>query len=295
MRGVIGVGVGAGTQTVAQRERDVIAPHDVADFIEPLVKETFLVFGQAPARHDRTTARDDAGDAIGGQRHIGETDAGVDGEIIDPLLRLLDQRVLEHLPIELERVAADFLQRLIDRHRADRHRRVADDPVANIVDVAAGRQVHDGVGAPADRPHHFLDLLRHRRGDGGIADIGVHLDEKIAADDHRLQFRVIDIGRNDRASTRDFVAHKFRRYEFGDVGAKAFAVGKTRFCGVERAVAAQIFAMRDIDHFFGDNSGAGEFELRDRRGAGGAIELTLRRTGRREPFALGEAIVLRLH
>ena len=55
--------------------------------------------------------------------------------------------------------AADLLQRLVDRHRADRHRRIAHDPLARIVDVAAGREVHDRVGAPPGRPHHLVDLL----------------------------------------------------------------------------------------------------------------------------------------
>ena len=88
----------------------------------------------------------------------------MDGEIVDALLALLDQRVLVALPVELDRIAVDLLQRLVDRHSADRHRRVADDPFAGVVDVAAGREVHHRVGAPADRPHHLLDFFLDRRG-----------------------------------------------------------------------------------------------------------------------------------
>ncbi len=150
---------------------------------------------EAPARHDRAAARDDARRAPRRQRHIGEPHAGVDGEIIDALLGLLDQRVAEDLEGKLGRIAVDFFERLIDRHRADRHRRIAHDPVADIVDVAPGREIHHGVGAPADRPHHLLDFFGDRRGHGGIADVGVDLDEEIAADDHRLQFRMVDVGR----------------------------------------------------------------------------------------------------
>ena len=150
---------------------------------------------QAPLGHDRAAARDDAGDAVGGEVDVGEPHAGVDGEIIDALLALLDQRVLVALPVELDRIAVDLLQRLIDRHGADRHRRIAQDPFAGVVDVAPGGEVHHGVGAPADRPHHLLHFLLDRRGDRGVADIGVDLGEEVPADDHRLEFAVIDVGR----------------------------------------------------------------------------------------------------
>ena len=162
--------------------------------------------------------------------------AGVDGEVVDALLGLLDQRVLEDLPVELERVAVDLLQRLVDRHRADRHRRVADDPAADVVDVAPGREVHDRVGAPADRPHHLLDLLGRRRHHGRVADVGVDLDEEVAADRHRLDFRVVDVGRDDGAPAGDLVAHELRRDEGRDRGAEALAVGELRLA--PRASAA---------------------------------------------------------
>src|SRR3546814_1958815 len=72
------------------------------------------------------------------QRHIGQADAGVDREIIDALFGLLDEGVAEDFPRPVFRDAADFLECLIDRDGADRHRAVADDPFAGVVDVAAG-------------------------------------------------------------------------------------------------------------------------------------------------------------
>jgi hypothetical protein len=87
----------------------------------------------------------------------------VDGEVVDALLGLLDQRVAEDLPGQVFGLAVDLLQRLVDRHGADRHRRVAHDPLAGFVDVLAGGQVHHRVAAPADRPHHLLDFLGDRR------------------------------------------------------------------------------------------------------------------------------------
>ena len=152
---------------------------------------------QAPCRHDRAAARDDAGHALRGERHVAQQHAGVDREVVDALLRLLDQRVAVDLPGQLLRLAVDLLQRLVDRHGADGHGRVADDPLAGRVDVLAGRQVHDGVGAPAGRPRHLLDLLLDGGGDGGVADVGVDLHQEVAADDHRLALGVVDVGRDD--------------------------------------------------------------------------------------------------
>ena len=55
-------------QTIAQRERHVILAHDVANLVEALIEEALLVPAEAPLRHDRAAARDDAGDPVGGQR-----------------------------------------------------------------------------------------------------------------------------------------------------------------------------------------------------------------------------------
>jgi hypothetical protein len=59
-----------------------------------VVEEALLVVRQAPLGHDRPAARDDAGDR--GWRpsaRMRSKHAGVDGEVVDALLGLLDQRV----------------------------------------------------------------------------------------------------------------------------------------------------------------------------------------------------------
>ena len=264
LRGIVGVGVAAGPQAVAQRERHVVLAHDVANVAEVLVEEALAMLGQAPLRHHRAAAAHDAGDALGRQRHMGQPHAGMDGEVVDALLALLDQRVAIDLPRELGGIAADLLQRLVDRHGADRHRRIAHDPFARVVDVAAGRQVHDRVGAPADRPHHLLDLFLHRGGDRRVADVGVDLHQEIAADRHRLELAVVDVGRDDGAAHRHFLAHELGRDELGQRGAEALAVGQPFLGEIERHLAAEILALGDVDHFLGDDARARPFELGDR-------------------------------
>src|SRR5205085_6089837 len=100
-----------------------------------------------------------------------------------------------------------------DGNRADGHGRVSQNPLARRVYVLAGGQVHHGVRAPPDRPTHLLDLLLNRRGDGRVADVRVYLDEEVAADCHRFRLGVVDVGRNDRASARDFGAYELGRDE----------------------------------------------------------------------------------
>ena len=172
---------------------------------------------EAPLGEDRSAARHDAGQALRRHRDVAQQHAGVHGEVVDALLRLLDQRVAIDLPRQIFRTAADLLERLVDRHRADRHRRVAHDPLAGLVDVLAGRQIHHRVGAPQRRPAQLLDFLVDRRRDDGVADVGVDLHQEVAADDHRLELGVIDVGGNDGAAARHFVAN--------EIGGQPFARG----------------------------------------------------------------------
>jgi len=88
--------------------------------------------------------------------------------------------------------------------RADRHRRIADDPLARVVDVTPRGEVHHGVGAPADRPYHLFDFFLDRGRDSAVADIGVDFGQEIAADNHRLKFGMVDVGRDDGAAARNF-------------------------------------------------------------------------------------------
>src|SRR3984893_9791929 len=89
LRGIVGIGDGPRAQTVAEREAHVIRTADRTDFLEVFVQEALAVMRQAPLRHDRSAARDDAGDAPDRERDIGQPYAGVDGEVVHALLGLL--------------------------------------------------------------------------------------------------------------------------------------------------------------------------------------------------------------
>ena len=223
---------------------------------------------EAPLRHDRAAARHDPRHPLRGHRDVAEQHAGVDREVVDALLGLLDQRVAVHLPRELFGLAVDLLQRLVDRHRADRHRRVADDPLARLVDVLSRREVHHRVGAPARRPRHLLDFLVDRRGHRRVADVGVDLHQEVAPDHHRLGFRMVDVVRDDRAPARDLVADELRRDDGGDRRAEALPGMLARHELRQRAqhlVALRVLADRDELHFRRHDAAARVVHLRDVR------------------------------
>ena len=178
---------------------------------------------------------DDAGHPLGGERDVLQAHAGVDGEVVDPLLALLAQGLHVDPDGELLDLALHLLERLVDRHRADRHGRVADDRLAGGVDVLAGREVHHRVGAPLHRPGQLLDLLLDSRGDRRVADVGVDLGLEGLADHHRLELGVADVGRDDGAPAGDLRTDR--------LGVDALAVG-------------------DEAHLLGDDPLAGVEELR---------------------------------
>ena len=66
---------------------------------------------------DGASAADDASDALGGERDVFEQETGVDGEVVNPLLCLLNQCLPEELPRDVLHDAACLLQALVQRHR----------------------------------------------------------------------------------------------------------------------------------------------------------------------------------
>ncbi len=160
--GVIRIGDRSRSQAIAKGKAHVIRAADIADLVEVLVEEAFAMMREAPLRHDRAAARNNAGDARRSERNVLQPHAGMDREVVDALLRLLDERVAEHFPAQVLRDAVHSFERLIDRHGADGHRRIAQDPLADLMDVPAGGEIHHRVRAPADRPHHLVHFLGHR-------------------------------------------------------------------------------------------------------------------------------------
>jgi hypothetical protein len=115
-------------------------------------------------------------------------------------------------------MAVDALQRLVDGHRADGHWRGRNDGLTNRVQIAPpGGQIHHRVGPILHRQPQLIHLLLQIRAVGGRADIGVDLAFGRNADRHRFQIGVVDVGGDDHAPPRHFIANQ--RY------GQAFSVG----------------------------------------------------------------------
>ena len=103
-----------------------------------------------------------------------------------------------------------LLEHLVNRHRADRQGRPLEDRCADAVDVASGRQIHDGVGSvlhgDLELAELALGVARHR----AVPDVRVHLAAERDPDAHRLEVRVVHVGRDDQPPPSHFVTHEGR-------------------------------------------------------------------------------------
>ena len=167
--------------------------------------------------------------------------AGMNRLVVNALLAVLLDDVQEVVGVELLNRAMHAFQRLIDGHRADRHRRSVDDRRADLIEIdAAGGEVHHRVSAVFHRQAQLGHLLIEIGGIGGSADVGVHLAATGDADRHRLQIEVVDVGRDDHPPPGHLLHHQ----RFG-----------------------QVFPLGHIGHFFGHHALAGIMHLGIVRGA----------------------------
>src|SRR5580700_150431 len=205
-----------------------------ADLLNVLVQKVLLLVMLHPVGHQRATAADDAGNALTHQRHMFAQDTGMNGHVVDALLGLLFDD-FEHQVESKVFGAAHAGNRFIDRDGADWDWRSVDDGFADGGNVAAGAQVHDGVGSVVDGVMQFLQLFVDVGTCGGIADVRVDLTAGGDADGHGLEIPVMDVGRDDAATARDLAANQLR---------------------------LELFALGNVLHLLGDDAVAGKVHLR---------------------------------
>src|SRR5690606_38701733 len=90
--------------------------------------------------------------------------------------------------------------------------------------------------------------------------IGIDLHQEIAADNHWLGFRMIDIGGNHCTSTGNFSSNKFWRDVVGDVRAEVLTIPRNFFV---RSLAAKVLADGDKLHLRRDDASPRIGKLRD--------------------------------
>src|SRR5580704_17444856 len=89
------------------------------------------------------------------------------------------------------------------------------------------------------RAMQLLEFFVHIRCGGGISNVGVDFAEERDTDAHRLQIAVIDIGGNDGAAARHFIAHQLR--------GKFFALGDVLHLFSDHA-QARVVHLREVTH-----------------------------------------------
>ena len=171
---VAGVGDAARPQAVAEGIRDIMLGQDFCDLVKVLVQKILLVMVRHPLRQNGAASTHDAGDAFHYHRQILDKHARMDGHVVHALLRLLFNHFQYHVDVQVFH-ALHPRDGLIDRHGADGHRRVPQNGLANIVNIAAGGEVHHRICAKVHRGVQLLEFFINIRGHGRVADIGVDL------------------------------------------------------------------------------------------------------------------------
>ena len=232
LRLVAGVGDAPGTQSIPKGKAHIVLRENLADIVKTFVEKVLLVMVSHPLGKNRTPAAHDACDALGNHRKILNQHAGVNGHVVDALLGLFLDNFEHDVAVQVFD-ALHARNRFIDRHGPDRYRRMTHDGFANLVNVAAGREIHYGVGAIVDSGVQLLQFLIDIRCHGGVADVRVDLAERGDADRHRLEFGMIDVGWDDHSSPSNFVPDQFHGlffpesdvlHLFGDTPRRAYRI-----------------------------------------------------------------------
>ena len=97
------------TQTISQREGDIIACCYLADLLEVSIEEALFVVLGTPASHNCASTADDAGESLERQGNVLLAQACVDGEVIHTLFGLLDERIPIDFPAEVVGISSYLL------------------------------------------------------------------------------------------------------------------------------------------------------------------------------------------
>ncbi|MNX84132.1 hypothetical protein D3C86_1159170 [compost metagenome] len=212
---------------------------------------------QTPFSHNRSATGNDTGYTICGQVYVSQQHTSMNGKIRYALLCLLYQGIPEDLPGQVFGYAFYFFQCLVDRHRTDRHRAVADNPLTGFMNIFTGRQVHNGIGTPTASPYCFFYFLFNTGSHCAITDIGIDLNQEVATNNHWFTFGMINIVRDNGTAGCNFIADKFRGYfVLRGIGTEAISgmlMIHTFGCS-SQLFYTLVFADRNILHFGGDDA-----------------------------------------
>ena len=148
-----------GTETIAKRNCNVVLCKDFANFIEMLIKEALFIMDKAPFAHDRSATANYTGEAFVGKMHVMTANTGMNSEIVDALLALLDKSIAIDFPREVFYLTIHFFKGLIDRYSTYRNGAISNNPLTSFVNIGTCREVHQRVAAPFTAPNGFIHLF----------------------------------------------------------------------------------------------------------------------------------------
>jgi len=113
-----------------------VATHDFTDLVETGHHRVVVVMGDHPFGEERSSTADDADQAFldGGQ--VPGANAGVNGEVVDPLSGLMFEGLQDDGFIEILDAAAD--DHRVNRHGSDGHGAFADEGLPAGIQVSTG-------------------------------------------------------------------------------------------------------------------------------------------------------------
>ena len=186
---VVGVREASGPQAVAQREREVVRDGEFNQTVEEFVVGVFGLVARHPAGHKRAAAGDDVQLAALGLEpvHGVARDAGVQRHERDAVLGVFLNDVEQFVYRNVGEVLAGVLGvgcYLVNGDGSQRERRLRQNRFPHSVEVAAGREVHQRVGAGVLCHAGLAELQLDVGAVAARADVGVDLGPKALADSH---------------------------------------------------------------------------------------------------------------
>ncbi len=208
-----GVGQAAGAQAVPQGQGDVVLLGDVQQAVVVLVQGVFLLKAAHPGGEKGAAPGDHPGDSLFQQRQGGFGNAAMHRDEVHPLFGVVVHHVQEIVGLDVIQTVG-FSHHLVDGHRAERDGTAGQKRHPDLIQVAAGGQIHDRIRPILQGRGQLGLLLLQADVVGRGADIGVDLDPHPGADGRGLKPPVLPVGRHRDGALGQPLADDLRGHAF---------------------------------------------------------------------------------
>ena len=204
----------AGAACIAETERHVIFTANVENFVKILEERVLLAGHFHPCKNDGAAAGNDVHQTAVAFKLLRRLfiDAAVDGHEVYTVLRMHAHNVNPLARSDFAERLVVVNDRVIDRHGADHRRTLVRQLAAELLRIAEGAEVHNGLRAHFDRMIYFFKLHVKVGEVAGRAEIDVDLRLQHGAEAVRLYACMHLIARDDNLALRH-ERHEFFRLQ----------------------------------------------------------------------------------